>query len=371
MLLYPMVILATAATIIASQALITGVFSLTSQASQMGLLPKFSTVHTSADHHGQIYLPALNWFLFAGCVLLVISFHSSANLAAAYGLAVSALMCATALSMRYVARDLWKWNGIAATAVFGFFTTLCLMFLVANSIKFFHGGYLPILIGLLFFIAMTIWARAKDRIGQAADEYVDKTIAWVKELRDDPSVPDLPRALVFLTSRPVTSMADRVSSTFFFFFNKYGAIPSHLLFYHALQSHDKAYVRKKDRFEHFHIADCVDAVVMHYGFMEHVEMRGALQEMEKLGKLDIPADQWIIELRENQTIVPRSAPWWFKARVAVYGLLDQFSAPEHNFFELGTDAGISRQRLPIEFTPERVLFRFPKWELSPAKKKKK
>ncbi len=362
LLLYPMVVMATAATIIASQALITGVFSLTSQASQMGLLPKFTTVHTSSDHHGQIYLPTLNWFLYVGCVLLVISFHSSSNLAAAYGLAVSVLMCATALSMRYVARDLWHWNDAWATLVFGFFTAFCGMFLVANSIKFFHGGYLPLLIGFLFFAGMKIWSRAKDRIGQAADAYVDKTVAWVKELRDDPNVPDLPRGLVFFTSRPVRSMKDRVSSTFFFFFNKYGALPAHLLFFHAEES-TEPYVRGKNRFEHFRIADRVDAVVLHYGFMEKADVRTALRELEKMKKLALPADQWIIELRENQTIVSGKAPWWFKMRVAVYGFLNQLAAPEHNIFEMGRDAGISYQRLPIEFTPDRIHFRFPRWDI--------
>ena len=367
-LLFPMVILATGATIIASQALITGVFSLTSQASQIGLLPKFTTVHTSEHHVGQIYQPALNWFLYAGCVMLVLVFRSSSNLAAAYGLAVSVLMCATALSMRYVAKDLWKWNGALATGVFGFFTAFCLLFLVANSVKFFHGGYLPLGMGLVFFGAMTVWGRAKDRIGKAADQYVDKDLRWVKHLRDDPSVPDLPRALVFLTSRPVRAMSDRVSSTFFFFYHKYGALPAHLLFYHAEKSTEKAYVPAEERFEIFSVAERVDAVVMHYGFMERVEIREALEALEKLGKLDVPADQWIIELRENQTIVPRNTPWWFRLRVAIYGFLDQLSQPEHNFFELGHDAGISRQRLPIEFTPSQVHFRFPRWEAVRRKK---
>lgn len=365
-LIYPMVILAMLATIIASQALITGVFSLTSQATQLNLLPKFTTVHTHPDHRGQIYQPTLNWGLYVGCVMLVLIFKSSNNLAAAYGLAVSALMCVTAFSMRYVAADLWHWNKIASNALFGFFTVFCLMFFIANSVKFLAGGYLPVSIGVVIFIAMTTWDWGKGHIRAAADEYVTKTLSWIKQLRDDPAVPDLPRALVFLTSRPLHEMTQRSPSIFFFFFQKYGALPEHLLFFHAETTHD-AYVEEKNRYSLFQIADRVMAVTSRVGFMEKMDVRKTLTALHAQGKITVPPDRWIIEVRENQTVLRQKAPWWFRLRLVIYGLLDRFSAPEHNFFELGHDAGISMQSLPIEFAPEYVRFQFPEWEVNHRK----
>jgi KUP system potassium uptake protein len=362
-LLIPMVILATLATIIASQALITGVFSLTSQASALGLLPRFTTVHTHPEHPGQIYQPALNWFLYIGCVLLVLIFKSSGNLAAAYGLAVSALMCVTAYSMRHIARSLWGWNAIAANVTFIFFALFCFGFFLANSTKFLAGGYLPVVMGILFFIAMTTWAWGKESIIHAAAKRITKKVDWLRSLRDDPAVPDLPRAVVFLTSRKINSPEDRVPTTFFFFYQKYGAVPKHLLFFHSEKSHE-AFVKPQDRFTFGNIAERCNTVTARFGFMEPTDVRKALAELHEQGKLSISADQWIIEVRDNETIISESVPWWFKTRVALFGFLSRIASPEHSFFDLGHDSGISNQQIPVEFSRQGVQVHVPHWELS-------
>jgi len=361
-LLVPMVILATMATIIASQALITGVFSLTSQATSLGLLPRFTTVHTHRDYPGQIYLPTLNWYLYVGCVLLVLIFKTSGNLAAAYGLAVSALMCVTAYSMRHVARELWGWKPILANALFGFFSLFCLSFFVANSVKFLAGGYLPIIIGILFFIAVSTWAWGKDGIVKACNKHIQENMRWVKALREDPSVPDIPRAVVFLTSRAIHSLEDRVPTTFFFFFHKYGAVPKHLVFFQAEKA-DQPYIKNEERFTMTTIAERVHSVAARFGFMESVDIRKALGDLHNQGKLPLSSEQWIIEVRDNQTIVSKKASLWFKVRVALFGLISRTASPEHSFFDLGYDAGISSQALPIEFHPHDVRLHFPKWEI--------
>lgn len=155
--LYPMVVLATLATVVASQALISAVFSLTRQASQLGLSPRVRTVHTSASTAGQIYLPALNWLLMLGTIALVLLFRSSANLAAAFGLAVSTTMAITTVIFAAFARVRWHWPRWRIAVVAGVFMVADLAFLAANAMKFADGGWLPFLIGLFAFLVTGAW----------------------------------------------------------------------------------------------------------------------------------------------------------------------------------------------------------------------
>src|SRR6516164_410954 len=156
-LLYPMVLLATVATIIASQALISGAFSLVSQAIRLGLFPRLALLHTHRAHAGQIYVPFINWSLFLGCILLVMTFGSSSALAAAYGLAVSGVMVITSLAMFPIARHYWNWGGIMTGLIFGALTAVNGSFLVASSLKFLEGGFVTISVGIAVFVVMATW----------------------------------------------------------------------------------------------------------------------------------------------------------------------------------------------------------------------
>ena len=164
--LYPMVALATLAAIIASQALISGVFSLTMQATQLGLLPRIAVRHTSADLRGQIYIPQTNWSLLAACLLLVASFQSSSRLAAAYGIAVSLTMVITSVLFYLVARRLWKWRRRLAVPLVGFFLLVEVTFCSANMAKVWHGGWVPLVIGLAAFAVMSTWRAGRILLGE-------------------------------------------------------------------------------------------------------------------------------------------------------------------------------------------------------------
>jgi KUP system potassium uptake protein len=155
--LYPFVAIATLATIIASQALISGVFSLTYQAVQLGFFPRVTVQHTSRDTEGQIYLPLMNWGLAGACVALVLMFRESSKLAAVYGLAVSGTMAITSVVYFAVVRYTWRWPLWKALAVVGLFLAFDLPFLFANSLKFFEGGYVPVVVGALFVLLMINW----------------------------------------------------------------------------------------------------------------------------------------------------------------------------------------------------------------------
>jgi KUP system potassium uptake protein len=160
--LIPMVILATMATIIASQALITGVFSLVQQAIQLGYLPRVTIKHTSASHIGQIYVPAANWSLMVATVGLVAGFGSSSKLASAYGVAVTATMLISAILFYFVARDLWNWNRVAVNLLVGLFMVLDLSFFAASMSKLFHGAWFPLVIGLVCFTLMVTWQQGRS-----------------------------------------------------------------------------------------------------------------------------------------------------------------------------------------------------------------
>jgi KUP system potassium uptake protein len=160
--LVPLVILSTVATVIASQAVISGAFSITQQAMQLGYSPRMAIQHTSSHQIGQIYLPAINWALFLGVVVLVVGFGSSTSLGAAYGIAVTGTMATTTILAYIVARSMWKWSVFASMALFGAFLLIDLAFFSANLLKVSEGGWFPLAFGLGVFTLMSTWKRGRE-----------------------------------------------------------------------------------------------------------------------------------------------------------------------------------------------------------------
>src|ERR1700720_2863381 len=157
--LLPMVVLATVATVIASQAVITGAYSLSQQAIQLGLLPRFEIRHTSESHSGQIYIPRINMLLFISVILLVLMFRSSSALASAYGIAVTGTMVVTGMMGFVVIWRVWRWSPFAAAALIAPFLFLDLTFLAANLLKVFEGGWVPLALGAVVMLLMYTWRR--------------------------------------------------------------------------------------------------------------------------------------------------------------------------------------------------------------------
>lgn len=165
-LLYPLVALATTAAIIASQALISGAFSLTMQAIQLGYSPRLEIDHTSSHQRGQIYLPRVNWILMFSCIILVIGFRNSSNMAAAYGIAVTLTMLITTCLFYFAARRLWRWSKGWATAVCILFFSVEAAYAGANFLKVAHGGWVPLMIGLIIFTLMSTWKSGRALLGE-------------------------------------------------------------------------------------------------------------------------------------------------------------------------------------------------------------
>ena len=198
--LYPLIALATAATCIASQAVITGAYSLTRQAVQLGLLPRLTVTQTSPDARGQIYMPAVNWLLMVAAVGLVVAFRSSGNLAAAYGVAVNSTMAITTVLAFNVARERAKWGLPAALAFLFGFLAIDLGFLGSNLMKIPEGGWLPLLIGLALFTVMTTWRRGASLLAEQIAGTTPDLQTFIGRVTGE-HIPRVPGVGVFFTGR--------------------------------------------------------------------------------------------------------------------------------------------------------------------------
>lgn len=197
----PMVALETAAACIASQAVISGAFSLTRQAVQLGFCPRLEIVHTSATEIGQIYVPAVNWGLMVSVIGIVLGFRTSSSLAAAYGIAVSSTMVITALLAVLVAMGLWKWRPQVAIPVFGLFLLVDVSFLSANALKIADGGWFPLFFAAGVFLLMTTWKRGRAILGQRLSEQALPLEMFLRSLEAE-HARRVPGTAVFMTGNP-------------------------------------------------------------------------------------------------------------------------------------------------------------------------
>ncbi|OAI09837.1 potassium transporter Kup [Methylomonas methanica] len=168
--MYPLLILATLSTVIASQAVISGAFSVTRQAIQLGYCPRMNIRHTSGDEMGQVYLPAVNWLLMVSVFILVLSFRSSSALASAYGIAVTGTMIVDTILAFIVIQALWQWNRATSITFLSTFLVIDLLFLSSNSLKIPHGGWLPLVVGTVLFLIMTTWIKGKELLARYLEE---------------------------------------------------------------------------------------------------------------------------------------------------------------------------------------------------------
>jgi KUP system potassium uptake protein len=198
-LLIPMIILATMAAVIASQALISGAFSLTNQAVQLGYLPRVSVVHTSHKHEGQIYIPEINWLLMIACVALVLSFKNADSLAAAYGIAVTGTMGITSYLYFLVCRNNWKYSMLGALALFIPFVGIDLSFFSANVVKIAAGGWFPLAVGVGVFVIMTTWWRGRHELSKTMESGTIPDEMFLMDIASTP-LPRVSGTAVFMTS---------------------------------------------------------------------------------------------------------------------------------------------------------------------------
>jgi KUP system potassium uptake protein len=333
--LIPLVLLATAATVIASQALITGAFSVTRQVIQLGYLPRLNVEHTSVRTAGQIYIPFVNWGLFVAIVLAVVMFRSSSNLAAAYGIAVTTDMLITTVLTFFVIRYAWKYPLVLCIAATGVFFVVDFLFFTSNLLKLFEGGWFPLMIGSAIFMLMLTWKEGRRLMGQIQ-------LAEAIDLRG------------FLNSVFVNPPA-RVDGTAVFMTAEPGVVPNALLhnlkhnkvlheqnLFVTVRNHEVPWIPMDKRIEMEALGHHCWQVVVHYGFKNDVDVPRALEHARMRGcQLEPMTTSYFLS---RDVVIPTlgsgMAPWREKLFAQMHhsasGAADFLALPNNAVVELGS-----------------------------------
>jgi KUP system potassium uptake protein len=267
--LYPLVLLATLATIIASQAVISGAFSLTRQAIQLGYSPRIAVTHTSSDEEGQIYIGPVNWSLMVACCGLVLGFGASTHLAAAYGMAVTTTMVITTVLLYVLARKRWHWSRLAAGALAALFLPVDLAFLAANAIKIEHGGWFPLLVALAVFTLLSTWKRGRQVLGRRLRETALPLESFLADLAAQ-RVTRVPGTAVFLTGDPEGTPHALLHNL------NHNHVLHEQVILLTVDTAEVPYVPSRERLEVKELGQGFRRIVAHYGFMQDPNVPGVL-----------------------------------------------------------------------------------------------
>ena len=337
--LLPMVVLATAATVIASQAVITGAYSLSRQAIQLGLMPRLEVRHTSEEHYGQIYMPRLNLFLLVGVLLLVLLFRSSSALASAYGIAVTGTMVVTGTMAFVVIWKVWRWSPLAAAALMAPFVLIDVTFLGANLIKVFEGGWVPLALGGVVMIVMYTWRRGSRLLFEKTRRQEIPFDDLVRMLEKKPPV-RVPGTAVFLTSTPGFAPTALMHSL-----KHYKVLHEHNVIL-TIETADTPRVDRAERVRIESVGETFSRVVLRFGFMETPNVPKALAIARKHGwQFDIMSTSFFLSRRSLKPAAHSGMPRWqdrlfiMLTRIA-NDATDYFQIPTGRVVEVGTQVTI-------------------------------
>ena len=274
--LLPLVMLSTVATVIASQAVISGAFSLTRQAVQLGYLPRVAIVHTSAREIGQIYVPVVNWMLMVSVIGLVLGFQRSTNLAAAYGIAVTSTMVITTLLLFVVQREQWKWPLYLAGPLTVFFVLIDLAFFGANFLKVLQGGWVPLAMGALIYIMMDTWKRGRQLLGE---KYIAVALPLDLFLMDVARHPErrVKGTAVFMTSNPEGTPPGLLHNL------KHNKIVHDRVILLTVLVDEVPVVPESERLEWSELGHGFYRIILHFGFMQDPAVAAALEPVQLPG----------------------------------------------------------------------------------------
>jgi KUP system potassium uptake protein len=323
--LYPLVILATAATIIASQAVISGVFSLTRQASQLGYFPRVSVVHTSAREIGQIYIPGANWALMLATIAIVLGFKTSSNLAAAYGVAVTSTMIITTILAYFVARHLWHWKLPIAILVTAGFLFVDLAFFGANIVKVAQGGWFPLLVGMLVFTLFTTWKKGRELLAAKLLQGVFPLKDFIKDAASS-GFTRVPGTAIFLNSDPTGTPIAMLHNI------KHNMVLHQRNIMVTIITEEFPHVPAKERLEFEELGEGFYKVAVRYGFMEDPNVPDILRGLKEHG-LDLEPGKATYILSRN-TLIPSKYPGMALWREKLFVFLTRNASRPTEFFRL-------------------------------------
>ena len=336
--LFPLIGLATAATVIASQALITAAFSVTKQAVQLGYIPRLRLLHTSVRASGQIYIPFVNWSLYACVVFAVVVFGSSSALASAYGIAVTIDMTITTVMTFFVIRHAWKLPLALCVAATGGFLVVDLVFLSANILKVFDGGWFPLAIGVLLFVLMTTWKTGRRLMGEKLRDEAIELEPFIESLFIAPPV-RVPGTAVFLS-------AEKGSTPFALLHNlKHNKVLHEQNLFVTVEHHELPWIGFDRRVEVAPLGHDCWQVTLHFGFKNEPDVPEALKLLAGRGIVLDPMETSYFLSRDTVVPAPRAAragmaPWREKLFASMHrnaaAAADFLHLPTNRIVELGT-----------------------------------
>lgn len=321
----PLVLLATAATVIASQALITGTYSLTLSAVQLGYLPRLNIRHTSEHARGQIYIPLVNWLLMLACLALVLAFRTSSNLAAAYGVAVTMTMLITTVLFYFAARHLWQWSLLKVVPLCLVFGLIEAAFLSANLVKFFDGGWFPLAVGAMIFLVMTTWATGRRRVRASMERSALSQETLIESLARG-RVVQVPGTAIFMTSTQGRAPVALLHSL-----KHYQAIHQRVIFM-TLTTEDEPWVPPGRRVDVEKLGDNFWRVTGRFGFMQKPNVPRLLRQCAGYD-LEVDPDKATFFLG-REIIVPNPAPGMARWRKHLFSLASKLAQQPATYFQI-------------------------------------
>lgn len=333
--LYPLVALATAATVIASQAVISGAYSITREAIQLGYAPRMEVQHTSEQQIGQIYLPAINWTLLVAVIALVLGFRSSTSLAAAYGIAVTGTMVITTGLAFIVVRRIWGWGWLRSALLIAFFLAVDLVFFAANAIKIEDGGWFPLVFGLGVFTLLGTWKRGRELLHQRMASEAIALDPFIQGL-DSESVMRVPASAVFLSSNP-----DAVPHALLHNL-KHNMVLHQRVAVVTVRVADVPHVPEDEQIEARTLPNGFFRIIVHYGFKDEPDIPKALDRCASFGiSFDTMTTSYFLG---RETLIPKlgSEMWLWREKLFVAMFRNAGSAasffriPPNRVVELGT-----------------------------------
>ncbi len=318
----PLVLISTIATIIASQAVISGAFSLTWQALQLGYLPRLKVMHTSSEERGQIYMPTVNWVLFISCVVLVIAFQNSGALAAAYGIAVTSTMVITTVLAWFAMRRLFNWGIAPAIAVTSIFLVIDVSFLLANMLKFMDGGYVPVAMAAAIFLIMVTWHKGREILRRV----IEKRNKPIQDIINDDidRYEDVPGTALYMSGYVGIAPPALVSNL------QYNRVRHETIVLLSVEVSTAARIPFSERIEVKPMEKGVYQVVLSYGFMDQLDL---MQDLMYLPEYDIPVDITdAIFVLGHETLTVKDSEGMAKWRKEIFVFLHRNSRTPARYF---------------------------------------
>jgi len=329
--LYPLVGIATLATIIASQAVITGAFSLSQQAAQLGFLPRMAVKHTSAREIGQIYVPFVNWALLIGTLYLVLEFRSSSSLAAAYGIAVTTTMFITTILTYVVMRRRWDWSLAQALPITLGFLVIDFSFFGANSVKILDGGWFPLLLAAVIFLLMTTWKRGRKLLAQRLMDRASSQEEFIQEVFHKVKI-RVPGTAVFMSATPRGIPAALSQNT------EHNHVLHEKLIVLTITTEEVPHVPFRERVTVEEVAPGFFRVLARYGFMESPHVPQLLKSCEQFG-LQVDLEQTTFFLG-RETLIASNRTEMPKWQEKIFAFMAQNAQRATDYFKIPSDRAI-------------------------------